>query len=365
MLPTFVKSKIYFVKSLLLLFILITNLSIAKEKKDIKVVEVESITYKNITQTIRLVGTVQAKRSTVLIAKTIGTLDYIAHAGEKISRKGVIATLENADLENTYTLSLSAEKNAKDQYERIVQLEKSRLAKKQDVEDRKNQWIEAQKALNTARIEFDKTRFFAPFDGIVGGFKMREGVQVQIGNPIVSFYDPSELIVEFDIPTPILKQIQRSFDQEPNKIHKVIIDGKKIQIPHIQNMIDPETLMSPAYVNYPCNDCVIGSNIMLDFVVARRKKVIVIPFESILLRDGKAYAYVVKNNKTILCPITTGIRGKDKIEVTSGLSVGDLVVIRGHERLFPDMEVKIYEPLTPEEKSDTKKPPSEKKTSSL
>jgi membrane fusion protein (multidrug efflux system) len=332
--------------------ILMSFLCFAEEKKEVKVVEVEKIVFKNITQSVHLIGTVQAKRSTILIAKATGTLDYIAYAGKKISKGEVIAKLENIDLERTYTLSESAEKNAKDQYDRILQLEKSKLAKKQDVEDRKNQWIEAQKALNEAKIALEKTTFIAPFDGIVGGFKIREGVQVQVGDPIVSFYDPSALIVEFDIPTPILKLIQGKLDH--NMDQKVIIDGKKITVPHIQKMIDPDTHMSPAYVDYPCPDCVIGSNITVDLVVARHKKVLVIPYEAMFLRGGKPHVYVVKDNKASLCEVTPGIRGKDKLEIISGLSEGDLVIIRGQDRLWPDVEVKIFEKSS-EQKADSSK----------
>ncbi|MBX9804488.1 MAG: efflux RND transporter periplasmic adaptor subunit [Alphaproteobacteria bacterium] len=323
-----------------------------EEKKDIKVVEVEKASRKDITQTVRLIGTIQAKRSTLLIAKTIGTLDYVAFPGQKILKKNVIAKLENMDLEQTYFLSESAEKNARDQYERMVQLEKSKLAKKQDVEDRKNQWIDAQKALNSARIEFDKTRFIAPFDGIVGSFKRREGVQVQVGDPIVSFYDPTELIVEFDIPSPILKVIQ----EDAGKVQEVIIDGEKIDVPHIQKMIDPDTHMSPAYVNFSCDNCVIGSNITLDLVVAQHRNVLVVPVDSTFFRDGKTHVYLVKDNKAVLCPIAFGIREKDSVEITSGLSEGDTLIIRGHERLSPDTDVKIFQPAPVGKTSPEKKP---------
>jgi membrane fusion protein (multidrug efflux system) len=337
----------FLIKSFFCLSILMPNICFAEEKKIVKVVEVEKIVPKDITQSVGLIGTVQAKRSTVLFAKTIGTLDYVAHAGQKITKSDLIAKLENADLERTFILSESAAKNAKDQYDRILQLEKSRLAPKQDVEDRKNQWIEAQKALNGAKIQFDQTRFIAPFDGIVGGFKIREGVQVQVGDPIVSFYDPSELIVEFDIPTPILKLLHNKTGTKSGSDHKVIIDGKKITVPQVQKMIDPDTHMSPAYVDYACEDCVVGANIPVEFIIAKHESVIVIPHDALFLRKSKPYVYIVKDNKAILCAVTPGIGEKDKVEITSGLSVGDVVITRGQDRLWPDVEVKIFEPGTP------------------
>lgn len=336
-------------------------LSWAEEKKDIKVVEVEKATLQDIAQTVRLIGTVQAKRSTVLIAKTVGTLGYAAYAGQEISKENLIATLENVDVEEIYLLAVSAQRNAKDQYDRIIRLEKLGLAKKPDVEDRKNQWIEAQRHLKEAKIDLDKTRFTAPFDGVVGSFKVRAGAQVQIGDTIATFYDPSELIVEFDILTPILKKIQRD-----GKAQEAVIDCKTVTVPHIQRMIDPDTHMSPAYVDFPCEDCIIGSHITIDLVVAKLSQVLVIPHETVFLREGKTYVYVVKDDKATLRPVTLGIREKNRVEITSGLSVGELVIIRGQGRLYPDIEVKIFDG----KRSDSSKSPikqvsiSEKKSTS-
>jgi membrane fusion protein, multidrug efflux system len=331
----------FFVKSSFTIAILMPILCFAKEKKEPKVVEVVKVDLKNITQSVRLIGTIRAKKSTELTAKVTGTLDYIAHAGQKISKGEIIAKLENADLERAYELSDSAERNSKDQYDRMNKLEKPKLAKMQDIEDRKNKWIEAQKAKNVAKMELEKTVFMAPFDGIVGGFKMREGAQVQVGEPIVFFYDPSELIVEFEIPTKVLELIENKDNNPQNKEQMVIIGGEKITVPNIQRIIDPKTHMSPAYVDYVCDNCVIGSNVTLDFIVARHKKVLVIPQEAMFRREGNTYVYVVREDKACLQAITPGINGKGKLEVSQGLSVGDLVIVRGHERLTPDMEVQI------------------------
>lgn len=334
------------------LYLVMSSFYPKEEKKDVKVIEIENVSLKNITQTIRLIGTVQAKRSATLTAKTVGTLDHIAYAGQKILKGDLIAKLENADLEETYRLSVNAEQIARNQHERIVGLEKTKVKAAKDVEDSRNLWIEAQKSLATAKIEFEKTRYIAPFDGIVGVFKIREGAQVQVGDPIVSFYDPSALIVEFDIPTPVLKQIhENSGASSHHKDHAAIINGKMVKVAHVQRMIDPDTHMSPAYVDFPCADCMIGANIMIDFIVVERKGVMVLPYEATFLRDEKPYVYVVKDNKVALCPVTPGIREKDHVEIISGIQVGDPVIIRGQERLYPDIDVKVFDPSLAQKKT--------------
>jgi len=305
------------------------------ENKDVKVVEVEKVSFGDIVQTVRLIGTIKAKRTTALIAKTAGTLDHVAVAGQRVSKETLIAQLENADLEEAHKLAANAANIAKAQYERTVVLANSKHASQQTVEEKRSLWIKAQEALATANIKLDETRFVAPFDGIVGAFKVREGAQVQAGDQIVAFYDPSELIIEFDIPSSLLNTMTTS--------QKVIVNEKVLPLTYVQKMIDPDTHMSPAFLEFSCPSCIIGTNIDLDLVTLERQKVLTIPFEAVFLRGGKDFVYVVREDKANLAPVTLGVREKERVEVTEGLNEGDLVIVRGQTRLYPEAAVKIAE----------------------
>lgn len=300
---------------------------------DSKVVETEYVSTKDIGQTARFIGTLRPKRSTTLIAKTNGTLESLLHAGQKVSKGTLIAKIDNKDIEKRYRLSESAEKIAKTQYERAKKLLDAGLYSKSKVEDQKNIWIEAQKSLSHAKIELDKIQFQAPFNGIVGVFKAREGAQIQEGDPIVSFYDPSNVMVEFDVPASLINLVHEG--------QSVQVNGKTYALNQVQKMVDEETHMCPAYVNIGCDTCVIGSTMDVDLSV-QKKDAIVIPYESVFLKDGKTFVYIVHNNKTVLTPVELGIREKEQVEITSGLTPGQEVIICGHTRLYPDMPVKIY-----------------------
>lgn len=328
-----------YIKSLALLLLLVLACYLFfptdqnQENTDVKVVEVEKVGFGDLVQTARLIGTIKAKRTTILVAKTAGTLDHIATAGERVPKDALIAKLENADLEEAHELAANAASIAKAQYERVVTLAKSNHASQQAVEEKRSSWIKAQEALATANIKLDETRFIAPFEGIVGAFKLREGAQVKPDDQIVTFYDPSELIIEFDIPAPLLGTITKG--------QKVIVNGKTLSLSHAQKMIDADTHMSPAFLEFSCPDCVIGTNIDLDLVTLERHKILTIPFEAVFLRNGKECVYVAREDKANLTPVTLGVREKERIEVTEGLNEGDLVIIRGQTRLYPEAAIKV------------------------
>lgn len=310
-----------------------------------KVVEVVTITPASIKQTTRLLGTIRPKHATVLITKTSGTLDYVVPAGQTVKKGTLIAKIENADLEASYKLSESAEDIAKKQYERTQTLLKSGNVSTRMLEDQKNTWIEAQKRLAETRIQLDKTRFFAPFDGIVGVFKTHEGSQLEAGEVVVTFYDPSHLMVEFDIPDSLIQFLHEG--------QSVIINEKVYPLTHFQRMIDNETHMCPAYVDISCETCLIGTSVPVDLIIQNKKDTIVIPYGATFIREGKLYVYRVEDNKAALTPITLGIREKEMVEVTEGLKVGDVIISVQPQRLYPTCAVKVDQPK-PTPNSNTK-----------
>ena len=57
-----------------------------------------------------------------------------------------------------------------------------------------------------------------------------------------------------------------------------------------------------------------------------KQAVITIPYQSIL-EDGETSIQVINNDKVEMQTITTGLIGEDDIEVTSGLEVGQTIVV--------------------------------------
>lgn len=312
---------------------------------DVKIVEVEPVQRQDLEQTARFIGTIRSQQATTLVAKSSGLLQRVAHAGQTLKKGDLIAHIENKDIERSYKLSEEAETIAQKQYERVLQLVKSGVFSQQAIDEKKHAWIETQKRLSDAKIALETIKVYAPFDGIVGLFKPQEGSQIQTGETLVSFYDPTTLIVEFDVPVSMVHNIQ---DNSP-----VLIHHQRYALTHIQRMMDEETHMCPAYVAIRCHDCIIGTATPVELIVQQKKSVLVIPYESLFLRDGKTYVYLVKDNKAALTPVEPGLREKARVEIVSGLAEGDVVITHGQARLYPGISVEVEN--RPENKSTAQK----------
>lgn len=301
-----------------------------------KVVEVVTAKMQTIEQKVRLIGTVRAKHSALLQVKAPGVLEVVKQTGEIIEKGTIIARICNPDIEKKYDFALSSVKIAKGQFERASVLVKTGTLSKTGAEEKQSALLDAEKSLAAAKIELDNIRFYAPFSGIVGAYKERDGSEINVGMPLVYVYNLSQMIVEFNVPAHLVASA--------NVGQKVHIDGKRYVLTAIQKMLDESTHMAPATVEIEAAGHIIGMPIDVDLTIFEKNNVIVLPDEAVFLDQGKPHVYVIANSKTVLTPVELGARSRDQVEIIKGLKVNDIVVSQAQSRLMKDTEVKIHDP---------------------
>ncbi len=85
-----------------------------------------------------------------------------------------------------------------------------------------------------------------------------------------------------------------------------------------------------------------GFEIDADIIVDSVEEALVIPIEALNYdSDNNPYVYTVSNNEVSQVMIETGIQSDARIEVTDGLSEGDLIVLSPGEELEDGVEVEL------------------------
>jgi membrane fusion protein (multidrug efflux system) len=309
---------------------------ITEPQQSIKVVETAVITPTYIRKTIDLIGVIRPKHTTLLTARASGLLEPILLSGQTVKKGDLIARIINPEIEKSHQLSKATEGIAKNQYKRFLHLKEKGFVSTRELEEKKQKWIEAQKELAKTKIELKNLRFYSPFDGIIGAFKIRESAQVNDGEVLVTVYDPLNVSIDLDIPCSHLKHIK---ENQP-----VYVNHHRHPLSHLQRMMDDETHMCPADVDIPCDHCVIGDSITVQLLITEKKDALIIPTQALFLKNEKLSVYKVINNRIKLVTVKSGIQEKDKVEIISGLNPEDQVIIKGPERLYPGMEVSVYQP---------------------
>ncbi len=310
---------------ILLGLLTVSTISFADEPTVAKNVDVIKIAPTTFKQSVQLIGTVNAKYNTVLKAKVTGNLEYIAEAGTAVKQGQDLVLIENNQAIKSYELTKNAAEVAKDKYDRLQKLDKSGYVSKNDLNTAHQQWIEAQKQVQAAKTAYDSNVMTAPFDGIVGVAKFRPGAQVNQGDELLVLYKPDEIVVDLNIPEKVVSKVAIG--------QKVLIDGKDFQISSVQKFIDQKTHMAPAIIKYPCPSCIIGSSINVDVIIYENPNAITVPHYAITSKNKEESVFKIIDNKAKLTKITASNSDKGLVEISAGVSEGDLIVIKGMQKL--------------------------------
>ena len=74
----------------------------------------------------------------------------------------------------------------------------------------------------------------------------------------------------------------------------------------------------------------VDSPVQLDIDAEERADTVLVPAEAVLREGGETVVFVVSDSRARRRPVKTGIEDAARIEITSGLRAGELVITRGH-----------------------------------
>lgn len=212
-----------------------------------------------------------------------------------------------------------------------VQLEKTELALKS---------AKVQKA--TLMEQIKKTTITAPFGGIVTAKLTEEGAFAAPGIPLLQITDISSLKFTVNVPEQELSQFEtnQQYSLSADAYPETVLSGKVIMTGSKANMGNSFPVQFS--VNNTA-DLKIKSGMFgkVELKNDGEEKFIIIPASAIVGTNIQPQVYLVKNGKAILQNITTSNRFQNKVQVSSGLTEGDVIITNGFINLFDGANVTI------------------------
>ncbi len=267
-------------------------------------------------------GIIQARQSSPLIAQTDGVLDWQAKPGDELNKSDIIASIENPEIAKSSDLASTAEAIAKQQHSRSLTLANTNATSKQQLQEREQAWITTQQSLAKAKREHKKTKFFAPFNGVVGPNLVHEGTHVKAGDVIGHFFDPNDLIVEVQIPV--------GFKNSLKSQQTVIIENGKYTLPHVPKMLNPETHMMVIHIPIQSSTSLIGEVVDVEIHLKEWENAVVIPLAAVKFEDIVASVLVFKDGTLKKCELTIGPKDAKNVVVINGLAIGESLCLDPH-----------------------------------
>lgn len=347
------KAIIYIILAVALVAVVAIRLKTNKETTENRVYQydkeqamnVQAITLKreSITNDISYTGTFEPNKETKISADIQGKISLVlVDVGYTVRKGQALVQLDNSLLKlQLQSIEIQIEGLEVDvqRYTVLsdadaiqgVQLEKTELALKS---------ANVQKA--TLKEQINKTTITAPFSGIVTAKLTEVGAFAAPGIPLLQITDISSLKFTVNVPEKELSQfkINQLYTLAADAYPETVLSGKVIMAGSKANMGNsfPVQFSVSNTVDLKIKSGMFG-NVQLKN--DGDKKSIIIPASAIIGTNIQPQVYLVKNGKAVLQNITTSKRFQNKVEVSSGLAEGDVLITNGFINLFNGANVTI------------------------
>ncbi|MCK4858136.1 MAG: efflux RND transporter periplasmic adaptor subunit [candidate division Zixibacteria bacterium] len=316
-------------------------------------VTVETITLGEIKEYVFATGTVRAAREAELIAEQPGSYSLLTNPrtgkpfamGDRVAAGDLIARLANPELENQVMLDskkLNYEISEREFTKQKQLFEKGGVTLR-ELTDAERAYIDARYSYDNARLQLDKLKITAPFDGILVNLTYyTPAQQLNINSPIARVMEYRKLYCELSLPESEMPRV--AVDQHAavtNYTHPD--DTLGAVVAQVSPALDPASRMFAVTVTID-NDSLLlrpGMFVKVDIVVAKKESAVVIPKDVVLERRGGKRVFVAEKGIAVERKIEIGLSNPDRVEVLSGLEADERLIITGFETLRHRSRIKV------------------------
>lgn len=325
----------------------------------------------SISQNLKLTGGIEAVNDAIVYSKISEKIDSIlVRSGDKVKADQLLAVQSNQLLFEGVNVAQAALGNARAQYEmmqknyeRMQRLFSEQAISQQRFDQEETQFKLAEAGLEQARAHLGQAReqyensfVKAPFSGTVAMIFFDEGQTAPAGQPVAKIVDTRQMKAKLYVPEVEVSSIsvgQKAIIKFPALPEKQFFGV----LYRIDEAIDPVKRALEIEVRITNNGTILKSGMFGQFLVEtkHRTNTIVLVDNAIMTQTEveldpetgeqksvkRHFVYTIKDGKARMQDVVPGIYYHGKIEVTSGLSFGDSVVVVGQNIIKDGDLVKI------------------------
>ena len=292
-------------------------------------------------RTVQVVGTLAARDEATVAAQVAGQLEKIpVDLGDRVTADQELALIDTAAYDvlvrqsaaNLARVQASAA-NATQNLQRIQDLRQENIASTSDLDQsvaeaaRTRADVKAVEAADAiARLNLERSRVRAPFDGTIAQRLATVGDYVAVGAPIVRLVKLDPLRLRLDVPE------RESSAVRPGQEVRLTVEGDTNvyagRLARIAPAISQSDRMLPVEADVPNPGALrAGLFARAQIVTHPGEESLSIPAQALATFAGIEKVVVLQDGKAAERTVTTGRRGVDWMEITSGLKAGEAVVL--------------------------------------
>ncbi len=201
-----------------------------------------------------------------------------------------------------------------------------------------------------ASLDLSETRIYAPMDGVVSARHLDPGVQVTASTPLVTILSMDEVKVVISVPVKHLEKVvpgkTRAFLRTPTTPEAI-----ECVVEKVYPSVDKVTRTAQVELRVPnvrrgdgTYPLLPGMYATVEVLMEERFGIVAVDVSLPIRNLDKQLVFVCQGDSVRAVPVTLGIATEGRVEVLSGLSEGDEVVVQGQHRLTDGSQIRRVAP---------------------
>ena len=362
--------KLVLISNIFGLLLLPFLLSAGAAQHRVSTVGVDQVISEPLVQTMPVLGRFIAKESGVVATRIAERVQKMyVQVGDRVKKGDLLVKLASDRLDNQIQLLQANLKITKTQlaketvnyrkmeqtHKRILALRTSAAFRKDREEDSERDLKISAEMVNRARADIDQSKaslkagqislqdahIKAPYPGVVIKRHTLPGNYVRVGDPIITIFNDSDLEIEADVPSIRALALKTNTKVTATLQNGITFDTIIRTIIPQENSLTRAVAIRLVIKDQKYQNGLLGNqSVTLKLPIGNPDDVTTVHKDAVLVKNDKKIVFIFRKGTANIQPIKLGRAIGNRFEVLAGLKVGDLVVVRGNERLRPGEPIK-------------------------
>lgn len=310
-------------------------------------VNVVSPTMDVVTDSVSAVGSLRAQDQISLTTELGGrVVELNLNAGSRVARGELVLRLDDRQASADQQVAEVTLADARRQLERAQQLQSNNSISQSRVDELRTAVDVARARLTAAQTRKDNHRIEAPFEGVIGLNDISMGAYLGAGSEVATLDSTRQMELGFAIPEKFLGQVRpgQVVEGSTPAYPGERFSGELVELGTRINELS-RTLPVRALLNNPDGKLRPGQ-FMAARLTLRQREALIIPEQAVLVRGDQTYVFVANDGIARRTPVELGSRSPGVVEVASGLTLQDEVIVTGQDRLSSGDRIEVAEDIT-------------------
>ena len=321
------------------------------ENEQIQVISKFNVIEKEFTTYVELQANLKSRKNVVILSEFQGALkNFFVREGQLVKKGKLLAEINDSGLKEQLDQMLIQANYTKDNFDRIKRLWEKNIGSEMQFLKAKSDFETNNKMVEQIRDQLSKTKIYAPFDGEIDEIISNLGSNLVPGSPILRVVNLDIIYAEAQVPEKYVSSIELGTEA----LVSIPLLNKEITSKIVQsgNFINPNNRTFRVEAPVENKDKRIKQNLNARIKIKNYSniKALVVPLR-VIREDASGRPFIYKlvetDKKDILLTVKifveTGANNDEEIEITKGLSIGDIIVLEGANNVEDNQRVRVIE----------------------